>query len=319
MSDPSRDALHQLGIRHALSPSQHRALLGLAEPQLDGPGLPRVLTRTVALLAALLLGLALVMAVASQWGEWGRAARFALLQGALGVAALATLMLPPPGRAAAGLLMLIAQGGLLAFFGQTYQTGADPWQLFALWALLGLPLVLALRHDAPWALWSLVASVAVVLAVQTFGGRSWLPPVGQRQPLLAGAAALLALGLLFAARPAWLGVGRWAARAQMLWSCAALAGWALFAAWAEAAWGVYALLGLLLAGALAALWRGGDALLLALVAAALDAWLLAGWARWVFSGRHDIGQFLVFALGAALLLAGTVSLLMRRLRTGSAS
>ena len=47
--------------------------------------------------------------------------------------------------------------------------------------------------------------------------------------------------------------------------------------------------------------------------------LLAGWARWVFSGRHDIGQFLVFALGAALLLAGTVSLLMRRLRTGSAS
>ena len=105
----------------------------------------------------------------------------------------------------------------------------------------------------------------------------------------------------------------------MLWSCTALAGWALFAAWAEAAWGVYALLGLLLAGALAALWRGGDALLLALVAAALDAWLLAGWARWVFSGRHDIGQFLVFALGAALLLAGTVSLLMRRLRTGSAS
>uniref|UniRef100_UPI002DD62A43 DUF2157 domain-containing protein n=1 Tax=Pseudorhodoferax sp. TaxID=1993553 RepID=UPI002DD62A43 len=235
MSDPSRDALHQLGIRHALSPSQHRALLGLAEPQLDGPGLPRLLTRTVALLAALLLGLALVMAVASQWGEWGRAARFALLQGALGVAALATLMLPAPGRAAAGLLTLIVQGGLLAFFGQTYQTGADPWQLFALWALLGLPLVLALRHDAPWALWSLVASVAVVLAVQTFGGRSWLPPVGQRQPLLAGAAALLALGLLFAARPAWLGAGRWAARAQMLWSCTALAGWALFAAWAEAA------------------------------------------------------------------------------------
>jgi hypothetical protein len=39
----------------------------------------------------------------------------------------------------------------------------------------------------------------------------------------------------------------------------------------------------------------------------------------VFGGQHDIGQFLVFALGAALLLAGTVSLLMRRLRAGGAS
>ena len=42
-----------------------------------------------------------------------------------------------------GLLALLGIGGLFAYFGQTHQTGADPWQLFALWAALVLPLRLA--------------------------------------------------------------------------------------------------------------------------------------------------------------------------------
>lgn len=39
-------------------------------------------------------------------------------------------------------------GALLALIGQIYQTGADTWQLFALWALLQLPLLLALPNVA---------------------------------------------------------------------------------------------------------------------------------------------------------------------------
>ena len=39
---------------------------------------------------------------------------------------------------------LIVIGALLALIGQIYQTGADPWQLFALWTLLQLPLLLGL-------------------------------------------------------------------------------------------------------------------------------------------------------------------------------
>ena len=52
---------------------------------------------------------------------------------------------PPPrfvGRGAV-FLAFIATGALLALFGQTYQTGADVYELFLTWALLGLPLVVA--------------------------------------------------------------------------------------------------------------------------------------------------------------------------------
>ena len=53
-----------------------------------------------------------------------------------------------------GLLAMLGMGALFAYFGQTYQTGADPWQLFALWAALSLPLrpgdnVLVLDGSAP--------------------------------------------------------------------------------------------------------------------------------------------------------------------------
>ena len=40
-----------------------------------------------------------------------------------------------------------ATGALLALFGQTYQTGADVYELFLTWALLGLPLVIAAQLE----------------------------------------------------------------------------------------------------------------------------------------------------------------------------
>lgn len=313
----SREALHQLGVTHHLSPARHQALLALTHPHLDADARLPGLVRAVMLGAALLLGLSLIMAVASQWGVWGRGTRFALLQAAVALPVLALLAVPKA-RPAAGLLALLAQGGLLAYFGQTYQTGADPWQLFALWALLGLPLAAAIRHDALWGLWSLVLSVALVLAVQTFGGRAWRPQAGHQAPVLLGALALLALALVPRLwQPAWLRLGLWAGRAQGLWSFVVLAGWSVLAAWQPQTVALYLALGALLALALGLLWRSGDAVLLSLAAMALDAWALGKWSHWVFSGDSDIGQLFVFASGAALLLAGTVSLLMRRLRASS--
>lgn len=43
-------------------------------------------------------------------------------------------------------------GGLLALVGQVYQTGADPWQLFALWALIILPFAWVAGFDLLWLL-----------------------------------------------------------------------------------------------------------------------------------------------------------------------
>lgn len=312
--NPSRDTLHLLAEQHRLSPQAHRALLALGQPVL-GADWPARTARALGLVAALCAGLALVMAVASQWGGWGRPLRFAVLQGAL-LLALVLAWRQPRARPAWALLAFIGQGALFAYFGQTYQTGADPWQLFALWALLGLPVMVTARHDAPWALWSLVASVAVVLAVQTYSGRRWLLLPGDPWPVLGGAAGLLALAALLAPWAArWQGAGRWAWRAQCAWTASALCAWALTALFSDGTWVESLLLAGLLALSIGLLWRDGDGVVLALAVAALDGWLLGVWGKLLFDGGGgQLGSVFVFALGAAGILAASVSLLLRRAR-----
>lgn len=54
-------------------------------------------------------------------------------------------------------------GTFMAVFGQIYQTGADAWQLFANWAMLGGGLVLVARSSGLWLLWLGVFLLAIVL------------------------------------------------------------------------------------------------------------------------------------------------------------
>jgi uncharacterized membrane protein len=54
-------------------------------------------------------------------------------------------------------------GVFLAVFGQIYQTGADAWELFALWALLIVPFGATSRFAPVFGLWLAVANVALVL------------------------------------------------------------------------------------------------------------------------------------------------------------
>ncbi|NVJ97790.1 MAG: DUF2157 domain-containing protein [Alphaproteobacteria bacterium] len=61
---------------------------------------------------------------------------------------------------AAGLATTMMLGVLMAYFGQTYQTGADAWELFFGWAMLSLPWMLVSLSAAHVLLWSLVALVA---------------------------------------------------------------------------------------------------------------------------------------------------------------
>ena len=60
----------------------------------------------------------------------------------------------------------------MALFGQTYQTGADPWQLFFNWALLTLPWVLISRFNVMWLLWLGLVNLSVSLFYDAFGGYS---------------------------------------------------------------------------------------------------------------------------------------------------
>jgi len=64
----------------------------------------------------------------------------------------------------------ISLGVLLAVVGQSYQTGADPWQLFLYWALLMTPWVAVGRFSAIWLLWIALINIAIWLYMDTFRG-----------------------------------------------------------------------------------------------------------------------------------------------------
>jgi len=314
-----RNGLHALGVQHGLDPIRHRTLLALAAGGGEPPLLLQRLQPALALLAALLIGFGVVMWVAANWAAWGRPWKFGLLQ-LLVAGCLLGAWRFARARAAFGLLALLAQGGLFAYFGQTYQTGADPWQLFALWAGLALPLALAVRHDAVWTPWTLVATLAVALWVHTHSGHRWaadahsLPAQGVGMLLLAALVTLL--GPWWGSRH---GAGRWAWRAMGVWSLLLLSSWALMALFATPLAPQYGLIGVLIGVGTALLWRQGDLVLLSSAALALNVWLLAGLARWLFADlRGDwVGMMFLFGLIAAGLLAATVSLLLRRHRDGS--
>ena len=94
----------------------------------DAPVAPDVpALRGLAAASAGLTGFGLVLWIAANWDALGRTGQFTLLQAAvLGACALAWRL--RAARPAAGLLALLGIGGLFAYFGQTYQTGADAWQ-----------------------------------------------------------------------------------------------------------------------------------------------------------------------------------------------
>ena len=137
-----RLALYELAAQHRLDAQATQKLQDLAALNREPTALAHWLPRGVAVLGAAIGGLGIIFWIAANWDTLGRFGRFALLQAFFLVMCLGALW-RPTARTPLGLLALLAIGGLFAYFGQTYQTGADPWQLFALWAALVLPLRLA--------------------------------------------------------------------------------------------------------------------------------------------------------------------------------
>jgi len=130
--------------------------------------------RTFISRASLVLGASLVLAAvvyffAYNWHALHKVVKFAVLEGGVAGAALASLRLKALPTQVALLFAAVLLGPLLAMYGQTYQTGADPWTLFAVWALLAVPFALSARWAPLWALVVAVANVALLLAYQDFG------------------------------------------------------------------------------------------------------------------------------------------------------
>ncbi|MDR0996159.1 MAG: DUF4401 domain-containing protein, partial [Zoogloeaceae bacterium] len=102
----------------------------------------------------------------------------------------------------------LCAGAWFALIGQLYQTGADVWQLFALWALFTLPLTLLSRSTATAILWLLIANLALFIAPLWSGelpaGDAYWREITARQMVF----NLLMLTLLEIGGPRWLAVPR---------------------------------------------------------------------------------------------------------------
>jgi hypothetical protein len=59
-------------------------------------------------------------------------------------------------------------GVFLAVFGQIYQTGADAYTLFMMWAILMLPFVLISEFAAQWGVWIAVCNISMLIYWSTY-------------------------------------------------------------------------------------------------------------------------------------------------------
>lgn len=300
-------AIHEWAQRFALDGLGTRALWQPSRLHEPPSGLTRHLRQGLAVLAGLLLGAGLLFWVAANWQDRTRTFKLGLLEAAVLFSVLAAVLVPRA-RTAALLLATLTLGGLLAFVGHTYQTGADVWQLFAAWAALALVWVLMARSDGVWALWLLIAGLGIAAwSGETMLGGFWSAR-GARSLLLPLLwVPLFALSLVLP----WLGVAQRPRISFWVATSLALSAWVTAGIWgllAEEQWRMFALTLALAAAVLTIglLRRPRDWIVLSLAVLALDVLAIAGGARLLlhnssdwFSGTLMLGVLAAVCVGAS--------------------
>jgi len=303
----TRLAILELTHRHRLDAATLGALWRIARLGQAPAALDSLLRRGVGMLAALLAGLGLLFLVAANLDALGRREKFILLQLCVGAACVGAALLPRL-RTPLALLGLLGIGGLFAYFGQTYQTGADPWQLFALWAALALPVALGARTDIVWAAWVIVAVTGITAwdAAQSGWWRFASEDLGAH--MLAALLATLLAVLMSQPLARFSGAGKVAFNLAVLCATVSLGSAGLLALFASGTGGaLYYLLGLALLGVAAgflAQHRLFDVTALSVIALGLIVLLIAGLLRVIGNSRGgEIGILLVVGLAAVGLMA----------------
>ena len=312
-----QNTFQHLISRFSLSPAAIGELWQLTGLGAAPPRFATQIQRFLLTVGFLLLGLGAVFWVAANWQQWGRMNKLFLLEGSL-IVSFAVAALAPRIRSAALLLATLLLGATLAFMGQTYQTGADPWQLFAIWALLAVPLMVAAQRDLLWTLWVLIAATAISLWVGARPGQlvHWL----FRSYMQTAGDWLLWFGLVAAAfgvqRIGWAGEKpRWTLRLALLIAMVAVTVYGCAALWSYQSLCYLIALGAILSAAYV-LWQPTtyDFAALCVVALGLDVLLIASVVRVAVFGQFELGSLLMIGLVAAGIVGGTVSVLLMRFR-----
>ncbi len=293
-------------------------------PKID----PLHVQRGALLASAGMAGFALILWIAANWDGIGKMGRFAIAGGVLAAGGLGAIAMPAfvaPGM----LVSFLATGALLALVGQTYQTGADTWQLFAAWAVLGLPFAMAARSDAVWTPWVAVVVTAAGLWQSVSGiapTSTFLLPEAASSPspilqllsiwlLLLGISAMLSPASTWGDR--YIGNRRWAFRLALLLTICNVATWGVVGI---IGLGIqryeFAVAALALLAAIAYWARSGsspDVLTLSAVAFGIDAILVSGVIRAMLPNLGSVDALGFFLLGgcAAVIVAVSVVLVLK--------
>lgn len=165
-------AQHRMGNREAVETTLEIA--GARPSQQEIRAFTVKLLRLAGILSA---AAGIVFFIAANWDVFDVFGRFILVEALLVASAGLALWKSPPLRVGQGALLFsfIMTGALLALFGQTYQTGADVYELFLTWSVLALPLVIASQWSASWAAWAFVLNLALGLfcGMRPEGGPFW--------------------------------------------------------------------------------------------------------------------------------------------------
>lgn len=214
----TRERVQRVGTSAGLGPTELRRLHAAAgAPPRAGEWLVFLRWVLLGFGVALLLA-SLVTLVAFNWAALGRFAKIGLGMALVSGAVVGSWRAgdSPLGRALL-VVAAVAVGPLLAVYGQSYQTGADPYELFVGWLVLVSPWVVLARSAALWVLAAVLANIGSGL----FWSEVLDSSVVTELHLGAGLVALNgALWALFdgVARPRRWVAGRWHVRLMGLWT-----------------------------------------------------------------------------------------------------
>lgn len=211
----SRQTLLDWAEQGRIAPANLRRALESADALPTAGGWRSFLDHLLLWMGTVLTGAGVIFFFAYNWQDLSRFAKFGLVQALIAATLVFVWRLGverPAGKAALLAASLLV-GTLLALVGQIYQTGADPFELFTVWALAILPWVILGRFATLWMLWLALVNLAVTLYYQAFHGLFGFL-FGTEEllwTLLALNTAALAAWELSAIKVAWLRE-RWAPR-----------------------------------------------------------------------------------------------------------
>ncbi len=163
-------------IQGTIAPEKVNKALQVSKVTPNGDSWRYFMDRFLLLIGGLSLALSVVFFIAFNWNDIGRFAKFGLVEVVIIIAifsywkttSLTTATTKNFSGKVALLVASIFLGVLLALYGQTYQTGADPWQLFFYWAVLITPWTIIARFPTLWIVWLLLINLSTVLYFMVF-------------------------------------------------------------------------------------------------------------------------------------------------------